>query len=107
MFEEIRTWIRRSPLVTYFTLAFTISWTIELVLVANHYGLLQAPGWIHYFAAFGPGLSGALIAFLADGRLGVDEAIPFSQGSQRHYSGFSNRLRIVATQGRANDLQVQ
>lgn len=66
-------WIKRNSVISYFVIAYAVSWSFEIPLALFHHGIISAqiPMWFHYFACLGP-LSAALImTFLTDGRLGV------------------------------------
>jgi uncharacterized protein len=66
-------WIKRNSIISYFIIAYTVSWSFEIPLALIHQGFISAqiPMWFHYFAAIGP-LSAALImTFLTDGGFGL------------------------------------
>jgi uncharacterized protein len=66
-------WIKRNSVISYFIIAYLVSWSFEIPLALIHQGIISAqiPMWFHYFAALGP-LSAALImTFLTDGRSGL------------------------------------
>src|SRR5512133_2976950 len=70
-------WIKRNSVISYFIIAYAVSWSFEIPLALFHQGIisLQIPMWFHYFAAFGP-LSAALImTFLTEGRIGIHHLI--------------------------------
>ncbi len=70
-------WIRRNPVISYYIIAYAVSWSIEIPLALFHQGIIstQIPMWFHYLAAIGP-LSAALImTSLIDGRLGLRNLI--------------------------------
>lgn len=65
--------VKRNPLVSYFVITYTISWTIWAPIVAS------ARGWVHwnvpyalyYFGSFGPMLSALVVTALTEGRAGI------------------------------------
>src|ERR1043165_5120642 len=66
-------WIKRNPIITYFIIAYVVSWSFEIPLALFHQGMIsvQIPMWLHYFACLGP-LSAALImTSLTEGRSGL------------------------------------
>ncbi len=66
-------WIRRHPLITYFVLAYAISWAFEIPLAASKQGWIQfpIPFAIHYLASFGPMLSAFIVTGMTLGSGGV------------------------------------
>ena len=70
-------WMKRNSVISYFIIAYAVSWSFEIPLALFHQGIIavQIPMWFGYFAALGP-LSAALImTFLTDGRLGLRNLI--------------------------------
>ena len=70
-------WMKRNSVISFFILAFAVSWSIEIPLALLHQGILSAqiPMWFHYFASLGP-LSAALImSFLTEGDSGIRNLI--------------------------------
>jgi uncharacterized protein len=66
-------WIKQHPVISYFIIAYAVSWSFEIPLALSHQGIIsvQIPVWLHYFASLGP-LSAALImTFLTGGRSGL------------------------------------
>ncbi len=66
-------WIKRYSVISYFVIAYAISWSFEIPLALFQQGIIsvQIPMWLHYFAALGP-LTGALtMTFLTEGRSGL------------------------------------
>jgi hypothetical protein len=68
-----RSFIVRHPLVAYFTLAYLLSWAVEIPLLA------AAQGWttrtiplaFHYLAACGPLVAALIVTWMTDGSEGV------------------------------------
>ena len=70
-------WIKRHSVISYFIIAYVVSWSFEIPLALIHQGIISAqiPMWFHYFAALGP-LSAALImTFLTGGGFGFRKLI--------------------------------
>ena len=70
-------WIKRNSVLSYFIMAYAVSWSFEIPLALSHQGIIsvQIPLWFHYFASLGP-LSAALVmTFLTGGRLGLRNLI--------------------------------
>ena len=66
-------WIKQNPIISYFIIAYTVSWSFEIPLALFQQRIIsvQIPMWLHYFVALGP-LSAALImTYLAEGRPGL------------------------------------
>jgi membrane protease YdiL (CAAX protease family) len=91
-------WIRRHSIVSYFILAYTIAWGIEIPLVLAHQGIISMPipMWLHYFASLGP-LSAALImTAITDGGAGLRNLIAriFKWRVDIRYYGFAILLPL-------------
>ena len=71
--EGIRNWVRHHPILAYFVLAYTLSWSISALLIADYNGLLAVPGGLHYLVSFGPALAALLVTVLISGRRGLAE----------------------------------
>jgi uncharacterized protein len=71
------TWIKRNSVVSYFIIAYTVSWSFEIPLALSHQGIIsvQIPLWFHYFASLGPLSAALMMTFLTDGRLGLRNLI--------------------------------
>ena len=69
--------VKRHRVIAYFTLAYAISWAIELPLAAVAQGWLHAPVpfRLHYLAAFGPMLSALLVTAATQGRTGIRQLL--------------------------------
>ena len=63
--------------MAYFSLAYALSWAIELPLAAAAHGWLHAPvpPALHYLASFGPMLSALIITAATEGRCGVQQLL--------------------------------
>ncbi len=66
---------RRRALYAYFGLAFLISWSIELLLIAseNGWGAIALPPSVHYLAAYGPMLAAVVVTAWTAGPAGLKE----------------------------------
>ena len=75
MVNSPSTWIKRHSLVTFFILAYAITWTVQLPLVLKAQGLIQVPipSSIHYLAGYGPMLSAIIVTWLTGGTGGLRE----------------------------------
>jgi len=64
--------IKRHTLISYFVLAYLLTWLVEFALVAKVQGRLQnVPFWIHYLASFGPMLAALIVTWIASGVNGI------------------------------------
>ena len=66
-------WMKRNSVLSYFIIAYAVSWSFEIPLALSQQGLIsaQVPMWLHYFVALGP-LTGALVmTSLTEGRSGL------------------------------------
>ena len=65
--------IRRHAILSYFVLAYAISWAIEIPIALSVQGLiaLRVPLWIHYFASFGPMGAALIVTAITQGGAGV------------------------------------
>lgn len=65
--------VRRYPVVFYFLVAYTVSWTLWLPRVATVQGWWDhdVPAWWHYAGAAGPVSAAVVIAALSEGRAGI------------------------------------
>ncbi len=72
---EFSNWIKRNQLITYFVLAFTISWVLILPLVLSSLGILPLfiPDTCHVFGALGPIIAALIVTSIAGGRPGLLE----------------------------------
>jgi len=73
MNQSLTPTLRRREIVAYFTLAFVISWLIEIPIALSVQGVidLQIPLAIHYLASFGPFFAALIVAIFAEGSPGV------------------------------------
>lgn len=62
----VRRCIDRCPLLTFFVLAYALSWSVAIPLALQAQGVVDLgwPGALHYLTAFGPALSGIIVARL-------------------------------------------
>jgi uncharacterized protein len=67
--------IKRNPLVSYFTLAILISWSIYIPLVFVRQGWISAqiPYSLHYLASFGPLFAAIITTAIISGKVGLRE----------------------------------
>lgn len=67
--------IKRHPLFAFFSLAMTLSWVVELPLIAMRQDLIASclPFSLHYLAAFGPLLAAVIITAWTGGLAGLKE----------------------------------
>jgi membrane protease YdiL (CAAX protease family) len=71
MFERLRMGLRSSPILSYFLLAYALSWSVELLLIANYNSLISVPPYLHYLASFGPCLAGITMTYIKGGKPGL------------------------------------
>jgi membrane protease YdiL (CAAX protease family) len=66
-------WMKRHAVVSYYIIAYAISWSFEIPLVLVHQGIISAqiPMWLTYFACLGPISAALIMTFLGDGRSGL------------------------------------
>jgi membrane protease YdiL (CAAX protease family) len=70
-------WVKRNSVISYFMIAFVVSWSFEIPLALLHQGIIsvQIPMWLHYFASLGPLTAALLMTFLTEGSLGLRNLI--------------------------------
>lgn len=75
MANSVSTWVKRHSLVTYFILAYAITWAVQIPLALKAQNLIQAPipFSVHYLAGYGPMLSAIIVTWLTDGVGGLRE----------------------------------
>ena len=68
-------WVREHQLVTYFVLAYAISWIIVAPLIASAQGFIDVPVpfALHYLNDYGPLLAALITAGIANGTEGLGE----------------------------------
>ncbi|MEP7288201.1 MAG: type II CAAX endopeptidase family protein [Chloroflexota bacterium] len=71
MLENIQRWIKQHPLITFFLLAYGISWSLGGLLIARRNGWLEVPEGIHYLIAFGPLIASVIVTAVMHGRSGL------------------------------------
>jgi membrane protease YdiL (CAAX protease family) len=66
-------WIKRHSVISYFVIAYVVSWSFEIPLALFHQGIIsvQIPMWFHYFACLGPFSAALIMTFLTGGRSGL------------------------------------
>jgi len=69
--------LKQHSIIAYFALAYAISWTVELPLVASAQGWLQTPvpSTLHYLAAFGPLLAALIVTAATEGSSGIRQLL--------------------------------
>ena len=62
-------------LITYFILAYVISWSIAIPLALEKQGVIRQvlPFWAHYLVAYGPMLAALILTGVREGRAGIKE----------------------------------
>jgi hypothetical protein len=71
----IMTWSKKHPLLTFFMLAYALSWMVEIPLALKVQGVIQVkiPFSLHYLAAYGPMLSALIVTGVTGGIGGLRE----------------------------------
>lgn len=66
-------WMKRNSIVSYFMIAYIVSWSFEIPLALSYQGIIatQIPMWFHYFVALGPLTAALIMTFLTDGSSGI------------------------------------
>jgi uncharacterized protein len=74
---RIYLWVKAHPLITYFVLAYVISWSIVLPLIARAQGFIDVhvPFALHYVNDYGPLLAAIITARIADGADGLRDLL--------------------------------
>jgi membrane protease YdiL (CAAX protease family) len=75
MVEKTSLWVKEHPIITYFVLAYAISWIIVAPLVASAQGLIDVPipFALHYLNDYAPLLAAIITTAVASGRAGLRE----------------------------------
>jgi membrane protease YdiL (CAAX protease family) len=73
MTGRVSSWVQEHPLITYFVLAYAISWIIVAPLIASAQGLIDVsiPFALHYLNDYGPLLAAIITAGIANGTEGL------------------------------------
>jgi uncharacterized protein len=73
MVERTSLWVKEHPIITYFVLAYAISWIIVAPLVASAQGLIDVPipFSLHYLNDYGPLLAAIITTAITSGRDGL------------------------------------
>ncbi len=73
MIGRVSSWVKEHPLITYFVLAYAISWAIVAPLIASAQGLIDVPVpfALHYLNDYGPLLAAVITAGIANGTEGL------------------------------------
>jgi membrane protease YdiL (CAAX protease family) len=74
---RISLWVKAHPLITYFALAYAISWVIVLPLVARRQGFIdvRVPFALHYLNDYAPLLAALITARIVDGADGLRDLL--------------------------------
>jgi membrane protease YdiL (CAAX protease family) len=77
MTSRISDWTKQHPLVAYFALAYTITWTVGLWIAASQRGWIgvQVPASAHFLASYGPMLSAFIVTGMTAGAAGIRELV--------------------------------
>jgi len=77
MKNSLNNFLKQHSIVSYFILAYAISWAIEIPLAASTQGLLRVPVplALHYLASFGPMISALILTAVIDGKKGIRELL--------------------------------
>ncbi len=75
MKNSVAIFLKQHSIITYFILAYAISWAIEIPLAASAQGLLRVPVplALHYLASFGPMISALVLTAVIAGKQGIRE----------------------------------
>jgi membrane protease YdiL (CAAX protease family) len=70
-------WIKQNSVISFFMIAYAVSWSFEIPLALIHQGIIsvQIPMWFHYFSALGPISAALIMTFLTNGGLGLRNLI--------------------------------
>lgn len=73
MVEKASLWVKEHPIITYFVLAYAISWIIVAPLVASAQGLIDVPipFSLHYLNDYAPLLAAIITTAISSGRGGL------------------------------------
>jgi membrane protease YdiL (CAAX protease family) len=64
--------VRAHPLISFFVLAWLLSWAFMVPLALARHGVIQPlPGWLHYLSAYGPLLAAAFCTWQTEGATGL------------------------------------
>jgi hypothetical protein len=75
--DVVKATIQRTPVLAYFIVAYLLSWSLWLPLVASVQGWwrLDIPAWWHYAGAAGPASAAFIVAGMSEGRAGVQRLL--------------------------------
>ncbi len=68
-------WIERYRILAYVVIAYAFTWGLGGVVITSRYGLLEAPAWLHFVAAYGPLVGASVITAWADGPSGLRDLL--------------------------------
>ena len=103
MVRRISLWVKEHQLITYFVLAYAISWIIVAPLVASAQSFIDVPVpfALHYLNDYGPLLAALITAGVANGTDGLRELfqrmIKWRVGWGGGWSPPSRRWRCTAS----------
>ena len=77
MVQRPSLWVKEHPIITYFVLAYAISWIIVAPLVASAQGLIDVsiPFSLHYLNDYAPLLAAIITTAIASGREGLRDLL--------------------------------
>src|SRR2546421_1909578 len=98
---DMKTWLSRHPVSSYFVLAYAISWSVAVPLALQAHGILNAhlPWALHYLMTFGPALAAlSMMRVLGEplGGTGVPAAQPRFRTALWWTIGFASPLLMFA-----------
>jgi len=66
----------KKSIITYFVLAYALSWCAFIPLALSAQGILQGvPSWLHFVGAFGPLLAAFFVTWRTNGKAGLRELL--------------------------------
>lgn len=70
-------WIKRNSLISYFIIAYAVSWSFEIPLALSYQRIIsvQIPMCLHYFVALGPISAALIMTYLTEGNSGIRNLI--------------------------------
>jgi len=70
-------WIKRNSVISYFIIAYAVSWSFEIPLALLRQGIISVhiPMWLHYFASLGPLTAALIMTSFIEGRSGLRNLI--------------------------------
>ena len=69
----LRKWMSQHPLISYFFLAYAISWIVFIPYVLAEWGYLQGNYTLFYLLhVFGPAIAAVIMTYLSEGKVGLE-----------------------------------